>query len=129
MQRSVIFTIFIGLLFSVVSCLSLPNPKPLFEATGEGDIQTVKKLLDESMDVDTIDHYQQTPLMAVSFYGHTDIAKMLVDKGADIHHRDINGWTALMQSSRYGNYDIAKLLLDKGSQVNNGVIMGSGLIS
>jgi len=62
-----------------------PEDGDLIDAVYEGDLEKVKKLLDEGEDVNARDDYGRTPLHYASIYGIVDVVKFLVEKGADIN--------------------------------------------
>jgi len=68
----------LGLLLLMTGC----GPA-LRQAAIKGDINSVKALLDQGVDVNE-SFYSETPLMLASYYGHIEIVKMLLDRGADI---------------------------------------------
>lgn len=83
-----------------------PEPAPgkkalndqLATAAFQGELATVKQVLDAGADVNAVDDYGQTALMlaAESLKGHgkDDVIKLLLERGADIAILDPGGWTA-----------------------------------
>jgi ankyrin repeat protein len=85
----------------------------------KGDIDTVRRLLEEGADVNAKTNYdEKTALMYASIYGQTEIAKLLLEKGADVNAKDYRGTTAFILASLNGRTEIAKLFLEKGADVN-----------
>src|ERR1700693_510346 len=58
------------------------------EAARKGDAATVKKLLDEGVDVNTKLRYGATALSFACDRSHLDVVKLLLDRGADANARD-----------------------------------------
>jgi ankyrin repeat protein len=115
-------------LLVAVAVLSLAQAPPLTkaeqlqEAARKGDAATVKKLLDEGVDVNTKYRYNATALFYASDHGHVDVVKVLLEKGADMNLKDsFYGFTPLMlamgpaQKKKPEHTEIAKLLIAKGA--------------
>jgi ankyrin repeat protein len=118
------------LLITVVAVVALgiiqaPPPTKadqLQEAARKGDAATVKRLLDEGIDVNTKFRYNATALFYACDHGHVDVVKVLLDKGADLTVKDsFYGFTPLMlavspaQKKRPEHTEIAKLLIARGA--------------
>ena len=116
------------LLIALAALISLAQAPPptkaeqLQEAARKGDAATVKKLLDEGVDVNTKFRYNATALFYASDHGHVDVVKVLLDHGAAMDVKDtFYGFTPLMlavgpaQKKRPEHTEIAKLLIAKGS--------------
>ena len=100
----------------------LTKAEQLGEAARKGDAVTVKKLLDEGVDVNTKFRYGATALFYACDHGHVEVVKVLLDKGADLTLKDtFYGFTPLMlatspaQKKTPGHTDIARLLIAKGA--------------
>ena len=98
----------------------LVNAMPeLIRAAGQGDIGTVRELLEKGANVNMKDNESGwTPLMSAAFSGNIDIVKLLIKKGSRVNAQDKFSWTPLMIASRSGHADIARVLLDAGADVN-----------
>jgi hypothetical protein len=104
----------------------------LQDAARKGDATTVKKLLDEGVDVNTKFRYGTTALFFACDHGHVDVVKVLLDKGADLTLKDsFYGFTPLMlaispaQKRRPEHTEIAKLLIAKGAPGKEGALSGA----
>jgi hypothetical protein len=60
----------------------------LSAAARKGDLATVRKLLDEGVDVNTKFRYNATALSYAADRGFADIVKLLIERGADVNIRD-----------------------------------------
>ena len=92
------------------------------EAARKGDAATVKKLIDEGVDVNTKFRYGATAIFYASDHGHVEVVKILLDKGADLTVKDtFYGFTPLSlalgpaQKKKPEHTEIVKLLIAKGS--------------
>jgi uncharacterized protein len=88
------------------------------EASKEGRLVEVARLLDEGADVNARGEYGKTVLMLAAGKGQLAATKLLLDRGADANARADGGGTALMDAAWRGHLEVAKLLLDRGADVN-----------
>jgi Ankyrin repeats (3 copies) len=116
------------LVIALAAVLALAQAPPLTkaeqlqEAARKGDAATVKKLLDEGVDVNTKFRYNATALFYACDHGHLEVVKVLLDRGADMSIKDtFYGFTPLAlatgpaQKKKPEHMEIAKLLIQKGS--------------
>jgi pectate lyase len=95
-------------------------PLSLQEAAAIGDVNRIKILLNDGVEVDSWDdHSGATALQRAAISGQKDLVMLLIANGAQI---DYMGWqfpsTALHYACRYGHKDVVELLLAKGADVN-----------
>ena len=100
----------------------LTKAEQLQDAARKGDAATVKKLLDEGVDVNTKFRYNATALFYACDHGHLEVVKVLLDRGADMSVKDtFYGFTPLVlatgpaQKKKPEHTEIAKLLIQQGS--------------
>ena len=60
----------------------------LATAARQGDVATVKTLLDEGVDVNTKFRYGATALSFAADHGHLEVVKLLLERGADVNVKD-----------------------------------------
>src|SRR3954463_8312430 len=108
--------------FALAQAPALTKAEQLQDAARKGDAATVKKLLDEGVDVNTKFRYNATALFYAADHGHIDVVKVLLDKGADMSVKDtFYGFTPLMlaiepaRKKKPEHTEIAKLLIAKGA--------------
>ena len=116
MQRKWIITIILALLIALTGCA--PKKDPLLEATHNGDVNTVRALLDAGGNVNLKDETGRTLLMFAALKNHKEVTQLLLDRGADVNARNNSGETALSFAAREGHPEIARALLAKGADVN-----------
>ena len=119
-------------LVAVIALVQTPPPTKadeLQDAARKGDAATVKKLLDEGVDVNTKFRYGATALFYACDHGHLEVVKVLLDKGADLNLKDsFYGFTPLMlavspaQKKKPEHTEIAKLLIAKGAPGKENVL-------
>jgi ankyrin repeat protein len=90
---------------------------PLYEAAERGDMQGVRKLLDQGVDINETSVEYGTALSAAAAYGRVDIMKYLLDRGADINVGR-GWWTPSAAASAGGQMEAIRLLLDRGADIN-----------
>ena len=87
---------------------------PLMDASFEGNIDEVERLLNEGADPNEINGFGETALM-VSAHNDADIIQLLLDYGADPNHQDDYGWTPLMSTVSVENIEATALLIEAGA--------------
>jgi Ankyrin repeats (3 copies) len=96
------------------------NQEDIIQATIDGDVEIVRKLLDGNMDF-VNNHYDNeagTLLHIACRRNQVNVAKLLLDKGiVDVNGLDGEGLTALHIASELGFSDLIKLLLDHNADV------------
>ena len=98
----------------------------LFQAVAEGNINVIKKLLKEGVDVNTQYDNKWTALMLASRYSNSisniETVKLLLENGADPNLQNVVGETPLVYASLYSgkssNIETVKLLLENGADPN-----------
>lgn len=91
---------------------------PLHAAAEEGDVATVRRLLEEGADVSAVAHESRTALHIAAMEGHVEVMKVLLDAGAAIEARDSGSATPLHQSVASPGGEAAALLLERGADVH-----------
>ena len=101
-----------------------------------GNSRTVKFLLDQGADPNSMNIFGATALIAAAAADDIESVRLLLDRGADVNLRPNPGtksfsWggsrTPLMWAAFQGDEALLKLLLERGSKVNDLVRMGGAL--
>ncbi len=91
----------------------------LYKACLAGDTETVRRLLSEGADANSVAAGGRTPLMAASKTGNVEVCRALLSHGAKIDTREWKqGATALMFAAKNGHEDMVKLLVEKGADLS-----------
>lgn len=116
-------------LFGKLNILKKKDPGgDLRNAAYQGDLKTVKKLVEEGTPVDTaltggqdVDGSSlggKTALMFAAEYGKVQVCQYLIEKGAKVNKRQNDGNTPLIWAAAGGSVQICKLLLANGAKIN-----------
>lgn len=90
----------------------------IVEFASSGNLDEVKKLLDNGIDPNSQDGRGWSPLMWAAAEGHLHVVELLLEHGADPNIINYLGRSAIMYASNYGFYEIAKALIEKGAILN-----------
>ncbi|KAK7318761.1 hypothetical protein RJT34_03468 [Clitoria ternatea] len=82
-----------------------------------GDVKGVEDLLNQGIDVNSIDLDGRTALHIAACEGHVDVAKLLLSRRANIDARDRWGSTAAADAKYYGNTEVYYMLKARGAKV------------
>ena len=80
----------------------------------------IKKLLTTEININSVNFFNQTPLMFAAIYNDTNILEYLCEKGADPNIS--NGWgdfTPLMTAVRLNNQELVQTIIDKNVNIND----------
>jgi len=92
---------------------------PLHLAASEGDVELVKELLEQGLNVNARDMHGLTPLHVAALKGHTEVAKVLLEHGADVNAREeCFENTPLHLTLEKGHLEVVKVLLEHGADIN-----------
>ena len=89
----------------------------LFSATRSGDLEAIKKHLDNGSDVHKRDSLKLTPVHWATINGQTNALKLLIEKGGDINVK-MDGMTPLHMASHLGRHETVVFLVNHGADVN-----------
>ena len=86
-------------------------------AAEDGDVEEVKKLLDEGYQPNLFDELGKTPLHYAAMRGHLDVMNVLLAAGADVNAHDerVIGDTVLGEVASNCSFEVAKILIDAGA--------------
>lgn len=90
----------------------------LIKASFDGNLDTVRKAVEQGVDVDSQDQSGRTPLMMAAFNGHYELVQYLLENGADPNTVDRQGRTPLIFATSGPYAETVRLLLDNGAKPN-----------
>lgn len=95
----------------------------LQEAAEEGDVESLRLLLDSGVSVDATDMSDEmTALMICAYHGQADAAAFLIGRGARVDLVDADGNTALDAACHGGHPCCVEMLVTAGADVNRRVV-------
>ena len=94
--------------------------KPTNQADADGDIEEVKALLDQGVDINAKDDGGRTQLHRASLGGHEKLVRLLISKGADVNVQEDQGFraTPLHHAVHRDHRDIVEILLAHGADID-----------
>ncbi|KAH9127103.1 hypothetical protein AeMF1_002545 [Aphanomyces euteiches] len=92
--------------------------KKLLEAAKAGNLESVRKLLNDHADVNFNDENGRTVLHWASWLGRFVVIKELLARGASVNAASNNGETALHVASLHGHSEVVNALLARGASVD-----------
>ncbi|KAF5307348.1 hypothetical protein FQR65_LT07065 [Abscondita terminalis] len=96
-----------------------PEKTSIVEATVDGDVRTVRKLLGEGRSVHETSEEGESLLSLACSAGYFELAQVLLAMHANVEDRGIKGeCTPLMEAASAGHLDIVRLLVAHGADVN-----------
>ncbi|KAJ8755172.1 hypothetical protein K2173_018970 [Erythroxylum novogranatense] len=81
-----------------------------------GDVRGLEDLLNQGVDVNSIDLDGRTALHIAACEGHVEVVKLLLSRKANIDARDRWGSTACADAKYYGNVDVYNILKARGAK-------------
>lgn len=88
------------------------NENEFFEAIAKNDIEKVKNLIKNWINVNAVGYSNRTVLIDAAWKGHLEIVKYLVDKGADINVKDNEGYTALIRALIFEKLNVVEYFIE-----------------
>ncbi|CAG2214126.1 unnamed protein product [Mytilus edulis] len=84
-------------------------------AAKDNDLESIKKLLREKVDINCKNNLDRTPLHWAAANGNLDILEKLVDAGADVEATDKYGMRPVLWAAWFGHLEAMKFLINSGS--------------
>lgn len=96
----------------------------LVKAAKDGDIETVKKLISQKVNVNAMYYDETSALMFAAMNGHIEIVNLLIENNANVNARNNIGGTALIYAAAQGQEAVVKRLVDAKADVDLTDILG-----
>jgi bla regulator protein blaR1 len=93
----------------------------LLEAAEQGDLKTVRRLLDRGARADAVIDGDGSPLIAAARRGRLEAMEMVIEAGADVNRGVPGDGNPLTMAAKGGHLDAVRLLLDRGADIDLGV--------
>lgn len=93
--------------------------KTLHQAAYDGNIELVRKILENKVDPDKRDSFGGTALHAAMFQKNMEIIRLLIHHGFDVNARGLaNGYTPLHDAVWANNLEAVRILLEHGARTD-----------
>ncbi|XP_022874935.1 integrin-linked protein kinase 1-like isoform X2 [Olea europaea var. sylvestris] len=96
---------------------NLDSTMQLLFMASKGDVKGVQDLLDDGIDVNSIDLDGRTALHIAACEGHVGVVNLLLSRRANIDARDRWGSTAAVDAKYYGNIEVYNILKARGAKI------------
>ncbi len=87
----------------------------LLKAAEKGDIEVLRQVLEQKVDINAQDANKRTGLMIATYNQDVEAAKLLIEAGADVNIQDSMQNTPFLYAGAEGYLDILKLTIQAGA--------------
>ena len=91
-----------------------PAHTPLMHAAEAGNVEIGLLLLENGVDIEAVDEFNDPALNVAAFNGNLEFTQMLVDQGAELNVPGFGGATALVHARNQGHDEIVNYLASVG---------------
>jgi len=95
-----------------------PTSEALHRAILENNRSLCEWLINNGVDVNTPNQYNNTPLISAVDYHYPEVCKLLLGHGADVNAQNQSGETALAFACEWGHLEICKALIAHGADIH-----------
>jgi ankyrin repeat protein/type II secretory pathway predicted ATPase ExeA len=96
--------------------IKLPRGDNLVNAAGNGQLQNVLQLLEDGVEINSVNDTGETALMRAAWSGHTNILTLLLNHTPRVNQQSPEGWTALFYAAVKGHKVVVAKLLAQGAK-------------
>ena len=108
----------LGLFFLLMAIPSLSYTSELHDAVRNGDVDAVRVILADGVDLDESDFMIGAPIHLAIIEGHVAVASVLIAAGADLEAvGEIGGAHPLHTAARNNQPTMVALLMDRGAKI------------
>jgi ankyrin repeat protein len=110
----------LSIIVAIIGFSVFTSAEPLNDASKEGDLDKVRRLMEEGANIEARDASSSTPLYNAVGGSHRDIAKFLILKGTNVNANCTDGMTPFHRAVTLfgGDKALTELLIAKGAKVN-----------
>ncbi len=103
---------------AAISPNSKDNSTDLWAAARAGNLQAIKRYIEEGKDINALDNgFRLSAMSWGTLHGQTEVVQLLIENGVDVNIKSGDGATSLHSAAFLGRVDVAKLLLENGADV------------
>lgn len=92
-----------------------PDAEDLFDAATNGNVEQVRRLLAQGLDINISNRERETALHMAAARGHYPLVIYLVNNGAYINAATVKNWVPLHHAVRFRHPNIVNFLMKRGS--------------
>lgn len=96
----------------------IPDAEQLFAAALNGNVNQVRTLLSQGIDINVANRERETSLHMAASRGHYSTVIFLLKNGAYIHARTVKNWFPLHHAVRFRHANIANYLVQHGASAH-----------
>jgi ankyrin repeat protein len=90
-----------------------------FQAVMSGEVNYIKKMLDEGANVNQKDdQFGITPLHTAAYHGRMEVVNLLLRSKAEVNAKDKEGETPLLSALSGGHAEVGELLIRRGALID-----------
>ncbi|XP_065215525.1 ankyrin repeat and death domain-containing protein 1A-like isoform X3 [Planococcus citri] len=97
---------------------NLKNELVLHEAVIKNDVEAVREVMKEPLDVNSRNNYGRAPIHWASSRGNIEIMEMLIAGKCDIEAKDKYGMRPILMAAWHGHREAVQLLINHGADVS-----------
>lgn len=109
----------IALAGAVNKTIDIDGGTLLTAAAEKGDLEAVKKYIQEGAMVDLPKRNGEAPLLLAMKKQNFEIAEYLINCGASVNCSDNSGWSPLMSAARWDNVQTLYMLISNGANLSS----------
>jgi len=94
---------------------AVPEAEHLFEAASSGNINQIRNILSQGLDINVSNRERETALHMAAAKGHYSTVIFLVKNGAYVKAPTVKNWIPLHHAVRFRHPNIVKFLIGRGS--------------
>jgi uncharacterized protein len=123
MKRSLMLMLSLWLSLTVAQIAPSPTEintyQALFAAVAEGNLEQVKQLVAEGVNLEERDSHQRTPLLVAAHLSNDAVAKALLEAGANPNALDVQRYDLITIAAVNNDVDMIELGLEYGANPSN----------
>ena len=96
-----------------------PDAEDLFDAAINGNVDQVRRLLAQGLDINISNRERETALHMAAARGHYSLVIYLVNNGAYVNAPTVKNWIPLHHAVRFRHPNIVNFLMKHGSSANS----------
>ncbi len=97
--------------------VATPEADDLFAAANAGNVNQIRTLLSQGLDINTSNRERETALHIAAARGHYSAVIFLVNQGAYVNAKTVKNWVPLHHAVRFRHPNIVNFLVNHGASI------------